>query len=80
MANQPRVIVPYNPLDKKNLGISVADALIETDSHALPPAYRFTGAGIYAIYYEGTLDLYKSMDQSPSTLGRRSQRAHAKEV
>lgn len=49
---------PFNPLDKKNLGKSVAEALLDRDGSALPPGEPFDGAGIYAIYYEGTDDLY----------------------
>lgn len=44
---------PYNPLDKRNLGVSVADALLERPILPLPPADSFVGAGIYAIYYVG---------------------------
>lgn len=46
----------YNPLDKQNLGRSVAEALLESDLVALPtPGSRdsFTGAGVYAIYTFG---------------------------
>lgn len=53
-------IEPYNPLDKRNLGKSVADALLEQPVHPLPPA-KFIGAGIYAIYYKGGNDLYAVM-------------------
>lgn len=49
---------PYNPLDKKNLGISVADALLERAPGALPPDEPFVGAGIYAIYYVGNFAPY----------------------
>ena len=58
MANEelPR-IEPYNPLDKRNLGKSVADALLEQEVHSLPPD-KFIGAGIYVIYYQGDFDLY----------------------
>lgn len=48
---------PYNPLDKRNLGRSVAEALLERDLVALPtPGSRegFMGAGVYAIYYFGS--------------------------
>ncbi len=44
---------PYNPLDKKNLGISVADAILQSDPSPLPPEESFVGAGLYAIYYIG---------------------------
>lgn len=50
-------IPPFNPLDKRNLGESVADALLATDVHSLPPA-PFQGAGIYAIYYTGPFPVY----------------------
>ena len=51
---------PYNPLDKKNLGVSVADALLQRDPVQLPPA-RFIGAGVYAIYYTGDFEPYRSI-------------------
>lgn len=44
---------PYNPLDKKNLGISVADAILQSEPSHLPPKEPFVGAGLYAIYYIG---------------------------
>jgi len=50
--------VPYNPLDKKNLGISVADALLAQPIVSLPPFEKFIGAGIYAIYYVGDFAPY----------------------
>ena len=49
---------PYNPLDKKNLGISVADAMLARPVSQLPPKDRFVGAGIYAIYYTGGFEPY----------------------
>jgi hypothetical protein len=48
---------PYNPLDKSNLGRSLAEALLATSVQPLPPE-RFVGAGIYALYYSGDLPLY----------------------
>ncbi len=52
-------IPPFNPLDKKNLGESVAEALLQTAVGPLPPDEPFIGAGIYAIYYRGCLPLYQ---------------------
>lgn len=49
---------PYNPLDKRNLGASVAGALLRQPVGPLPPAEAFAGAGIYAIYYSGPFPLY----------------------
>ncbi|MGB3545637.1 MAG: Eco29kI family restriction endonuclease [Saprospiraceae bacterium] len=50
--------LPYNPLDKINLGRSVANALLATPLRELPPA-GFQGAGIYAIYYYGDHPAYE---------------------
>ena len=58
MSKQPRKIEPFNPLDKSNLGESVADAMLQQMVHPLPPEEPFLGAGIYALYYEGDFPLY----------------------
>jgi hypothetical protein len=49
---------PYNPLDKRNLGASVAQALLRCDVHPLEKLVRFEGAGIYALYYTGDFPAY----------------------
>ena len=54
-----RVETPYNPLDKKNLGVSVADALLARSVEPLHLPDPFIGAGIYAIYYAGDFPLYE---------------------
>lgn len=41
-------------MDKKNLGVNVADAILQCPVGPLPPDEKFVGAGIYAIYYVGT--------------------------
>ena len=51
--------IAYNPLDKKNLGISVADALLQKQLGPLPPEEPFIGAGVYAIYYKGGFTAYR---------------------
>lgn len=43
---------PFNPLDKRNLGASVAKELLSRKIESLPPE-PFVGAGVYAIYYTG---------------------------
>jgi Eco29kI restriction endonuclease len=53
-----KVEPPYNPLDKRNLGVSVADAMLQQPVVALPPPERFIAAGIYAIYYVGEYPHY----------------------
>lgn len=54
-------IEPYNPLDKRHLGESVADALLKSEPERLGSHEKFNGAGIYAIYYTGDFPLYASM-------------------
>lgn len=59
--DNPKPIAPFNPLDKTNLGESVADALLQQPIGLLPPKEAFLGAGVYAIYYEGDFPLYKDV-------------------
>jgi hypothetical protein len=54
--------IPYNPLDKINLGESISDALISRKTFPLPPEESFNGAGIYAIYYYGPFEPYRSIN------------------
>ena len=51
---------PFNPLDKRHLGESVAAAMLKSEVHPLPPE-KFKGAGIYAIYYTGDFEAYGNM-------------------
>jgi hypothetical protein len=52
---------PFNPLDKRNLGESVAGALLKQALGPLPASKRFLGAGIYAIYYTGNFKAYRNV-------------------
>lgn len=54
-------VIPFNPLDKKNLGASVAEALLTMDVHPLGDLHQFEGAGIYAIYYTGDFEAYEQV-------------------
>jgi len=54
-------VVPFNPLDKRNLGASIGEALIEQAAVPLASLPRFDGAGIYAIYYHGTFEAYQAL-------------------
>ncbi|GHV58110.1 hypothetical protein FACS189460_5540 [Deltaproteobacteria bacterium] len=54
-------IKPYNPLDKQNLGGSVAEALLACSVQTLGELETFDGAGIYAIYYTGGFKAYKPL-------------------
>jgi hypothetical protein len=51
-------IIPFNPLDKKNLGASVAEAMLEQSAQPLSMLSKFIGVGIYAIYYTGDFPAY----------------------
>ncbi|GHV44311.1 type II restriction-modification system endonuclease [Clostridia bacterium] len=53
---------PFNPLDKRNLGESVADALLATMSQNMPPE-PFAGAGVYALYYTGSFSAYGKLTE-----------------
>jgi hypothetical protein len=55
---------PYNPLDTRNLGKSVAEALLDRDDHAISDIPRFVGSGIYVIYYLGSFELYQPMAEA----------------
>jgi hypothetical protein len=55
---------PYNPLDTKNLGKSVAEALLDRDDHPIAEIPPFAGAGIYVIYYVGKLELYRPIAEA----------------
>lgn len=55
---------PYNPLDKQNLGKSVAEALLAMDMMPLVGIEGFIGAGIYAIYYSGEFEPYRFFSSS----------------
>lgn len=50
-------ITPFNPLDKINLGRSIATTLINSPIKELPPQ-PFIGAGVYALYYSGEFEPY----------------------
>jgi hypothetical protein len=53
----------YNPLDKINLGKSVADALLARPIFPLGEVPPFEGAGIYVIYYRGGFAPYAPIAQ-----------------
>lgn len=54
-------IIPFNPLDKKNLGASVAEAMLEQQALPLAKLTSFVGVGIYAIYYMGDFPAYAAL-------------------
>lgn len=60
---------PYNPLEKQNLGKSVAEAMLQQAAQPLATLAPFNGAGIYALYYHGPFDTYKKMAAVNQTQG-----------
>jgi hypothetical protein len=64
---------PFNPLDKLNLGKSVAEALLLLPAQPLASVQPFAGAGVYAIYYHGNFEPYESISvegASPIYVGK----------
>jgi hypothetical protein len=56
-------ITPFNPLDKKNLGASVAEAMLEQPAIPLKFLPPFNGVGIYALYYCGQFEPYTTISK-----------------
>jgi hypothetical protein len=54
-------ILPFNPLDKRNLGASVAEALLAGAPKLLGDIAPFQGAGVYALYYVGDFPVYRDL-------------------
>ncbi|MDX9768602.1 MAG: Eco29kI family restriction endonuclease [Ectothiorhodospiraceae bacterium] len=54
-------IIPFNPLDKANLGASVAEALLARPATPLAELAEFRGAGVYALYYTGDFKPYRAL-------------------
>jgi len=50
---------PFNPLNRVNIGASVAQALLQKEPIPLGKIKPFGGAGIYAIYYTGNFKPYE---------------------
>ena len=55
---------PFNPLEKRNLAASIAEALLEADPVPLDSVPRFRGAGVYAIYYTGGHPAYAPLAEA----------------
>jgi len=53
----------FNPLDKHNLGLSIADTVFKQNVYPLKDLLAFSGAGVYAIYYGGDFPLYDNISQ-----------------
>lgn len=55
---------PFNPLHKKNLAASIAEALLERDPLPLGDVERFSGSGVYVIYYTGPHPAYIALAEA----------------
>lgn len=60
---------PYNPLEKENLGKSVAEAMLHQSALPLADLQSFYGAGIYALYYQGRFASYSKLARINRTQG-----------
>lgn len=58
------MVKAYDPLNYENLARSVVAALLESVSTGLPPTEKFSGSGVYALYYMGTLPFYSHISSS----------------
>jgi hypothetical protein len=56
-------IIPFNPLDRQNLGASVAEAMLARKPYKLAAVPAFLGAGMYALYYSGAFAPYAPIAQ-----------------
>lgn len=54
-------VIPFNPLDKRNLAISVGNALSDTNALPLSNLEQFEGSGVYSLYYMGDFTAYKPL-------------------
>lgn len=52
---------PFNPLHKRNLAASIAEALLESEPVPLGTIPAFAGSGVYAIYYTGQHPAYAAL-------------------
>ncbi len=55
--------VPFDPLDKESLAVSIERALLAEEPHALGEINKFAGAGIYALCYTGSYPAYKLLSE-----------------
>lgn len=57
-------VVPFNPLDKRNLADSIARTLIAQPARLFDEIPSFSGAGLYAIYYSGDFPCYRRLAEA----------------
>ncbi|MDO8742057.1 MAG: Eco29kI family restriction endonuclease [bacterium] len=59
-------VVPFNPLEKRVLGASIAEVLLTTPVYPLATSFPLRGPGVYAIYYTGGFAPYAPLAQQNS--------------
>lgn len=52
---------PFDPLAVENVGVTLAVELLEQPVNSVPPTEKFTGAGVYALYYGGSNAAYRKL-------------------
>lgn len=57
----------YNPLDYENLTRNCVEELMRRGPDKLPPSADFAGAGVYALFYNGSLKIYSKVRSPDST-------------
>ena len=68
-------VIPFNPLDKRNLGESVTQALLTAPAMPLDRLASFPGAGVYALYYTGGFSAYAKLAKRAKSAPGRDQAA-----
>ena len=60
----------YNPLDKLNLARSIEGELLKRQPTSLTVLEEITGAGVYALYYNGNFPAYVPLKDRPIYVGK----------
>ena len=58
---------PYDPLDYRNLTVSLVRELMDRSPVRLPPSTRFRGPGVYALFYDGDFEPYATLRSPDAT-------------
>lgn len=59
---------PFDPLSKPALAESIANQLLKRPVFSLPPKEKFTGSGVYALYYSGDFAPYKPIARKNASI------------
>lgn len=57
----------YNPLDYDNLTRNLVRELMDREPTPLPPSETFGGPGVYALFYDGSFQPYRSLRSPDAT-------------